>query len=376
MNRLTFRRDDFHRHHLYLLGGIWLIIQLMAFIKFGLVTSFEATKYIEQARVLLDTGTYSSANFLFYSVQILLIAFSIKLNIGFGAVVMIQMVFNAISILVLYKLVLRFTSQRTIAFAATLFFMAMFFYHLYNVHLFTESLFFSFSIIYSYYLFHLKEPKPLPIITLLILLTLLIFTRPTGLLFIPPTLFFIIFRFAKRRALPVSLIALTGGMILFYFLLNTVLDSGGELNFLLPYAEEHVICGVPGVEEPHNLNAPINKNSVEGLWYIISHNTELFLGLAWKRFIAFWGVRRSFYSLGHNLFICIYFYTLYIFILIGLRKMFQFFLPHAIFITTYIFLVMITVLLSCDEWHNRFIFSILPFLLLLGTGKFVKQQKG
>lgn len=161
--------------------------------------------------------------------------------------------------------------------------------------------------------------------------------------------------------------------MLFYFLLNAALGSGGEFDFLLPYIEEHVICGVPLVEQAHKISMPVNKNSVEGLWYIMTNNSELFFRLIRDRFFAFWGVQRPFYSSGHNLFIAVYFYTLYVFIIIGLRKMLRSYLPQAVFMVSYIILVMLTVLLSCDEWHNRFIYSVLPFLLLLGLGIFVKK---
>jgi hypothetical protein len=169
-------------------------------------------------------------------------------------------------------------------------------------------------------------------------------------------------------------LSIVGGLTLFYFLLNAVLNSGGEFDFLLPYIEEHVICGVPTIQQAHNIAIPVNKNSVEGLWYIIKNNDNLFLRLAKERFIAFWGVLRPFYSLGHNLFIAAYFYTLYVFVLWGLRRMFRYYLPQTVFLLTYIFLIMLTVLLSCDEWHNRFIFSILPFLLLLAVGPFIKKE--
>lgn len=351
---------------------VWSLLQFLAFYQFGIVASFEATKYIEQAQLLTDAGSYSSYNFLFYSTEILLIALCTKLNVNLGAVVLVQLVSNALSLFFFYKLVYRLTGQSIFAFIITLFFLSMFYYHLYNVHLFTESLFFSFSIFFTYYLFTIQKLTLKTLSLLFLFLTTLIFTRPTGMFFFPATIFFLIVRFGKKKFLPI-LFSIAGGLFLFYILLNKALDSGGELDFLLPYIEEHVICGVPTIQKAHTIVMPVNKNSVEGLWYIIKNNDELFLRLAKQRFIAFWGMYRPFYSTIHNLFIVAYFFIIYFLILFGIRKMLSYNLPQAIFMLTYISLVLLTVLLSCDEWHNRFMFSILPFLLLLGIGSFIKN---
>ena len=359
--------------HFIILGIAWLLLNGLLFYRFSIVTNFEAAKYIEQARLLIETGSYSTNNFIFYSTQILLISICSKLGIGLWLVVVVQLIANAVSVFLFYKLTLLFTQNKIVSFLTTLFFLCMFFYHLYNVHLFTESLFFSFSIVYGYFLFTSTRLNLSVILTLLFLLVVLSFTRPTGILFIPPTLFFLIFRFGKKKALPLFLLSIAGGLFLFYFLLNAALGSGGEFDFLLPYIEEHVICGVPTVQRAHAISMPVNKNSVEGLWYLIKNNDELFFRLVKKRFLAFWGVQRSFYSFGHNLFIVSYFYLVYAFVIFGLKKMFQNCLPQTVFMLSYIFLVMLTVLLSCDEWHNRFIYSILPFLLLLGIGIFVRN---
>ncbi|MDB5205707.1 MAG: hypothetical protein JWR72_782 [Flavisolibacter sp.] len=362
------------KYRILILIIAYVALQIFLLYQFGIVTNFEATKYIDQAHNLINTNSYTTSNFLFYSTQILLIAACIKLKLGFWFVVMIQIAANAFSLLLFHKMVIAITKNKMVAFGATVLFLGMFYYHLYNVHLFTESLFFSFSILFANYLFNLKKLNLATILITVLMLAILLFTRPTGLLFIPATLLFIIFRFGKKRALSLVFLCVTGGLILFYIILNAALNSGGEFDFLLPYIEEHVICGVPTVQHPHSITLPVNKNSVEGLWQVILNNSDLFFGLAKKRFITFWGVRRSFFSVGHNLFIAVYFYSLYVFIFLGLKRMLTYYLPETIFILTYIFLVMLTVLLSCDEWHNRFIFSILPFLLLLAAGLFAKKK--
>lgn len=353
---------------------IWLGLQSFLLYHFGIETHFESKKYIDEANNFLTTGGYTTNNFAFYSVQILLISLSIKFGLGFIFIVIVQWIFNAFSTFLFYKLIARLTQSNKAALYFTLALLAMIYYQLYNVYLFTESLFFSFSIIFAYYLFTLKRLTFLAVSGIIASLVILTFTRPTGLLFIPGTIFFLILRFGGSKKLILFVSSIVVGSILFYFLLNKALNAGGEFDFLLPYIQEHIICGVPTVQQEHIITLPVNHNSVEGLWYLIRNNSNLFFRLALKRFIAFWGVRRSYYSLAHNLYVSVYFYLIYALIISGLRRFSKSFTAEFIFLITYILLVSLTVLLSCDEWHNRFLFSILPFLWMLATGLFVKKH--
>ena len=68
-------RSLFFRYFPFLvLALIWVIIQSLLFYRFGLVTGFEAEKYIYEANYFLANGTVSTPNYWLYSVQIFLIA--------------------------------------------------------------------------------------------------------------------------------------------------------------------------------------------------------------------------------------------------------------------------------------------------------------
>ena len=370
---ISFKQSQ--RFHFYLIAIGWIIFQLYFFFRFGIGTNLEATKYIDQANLLLDSGNYSSGNYLFYSTEILLIALSKKLHTGYELVVAVQLLFNAVSVYCFYYLVIHLKNNKGLAFIFTAIFLSMIYYHLYNVYLFTESLYFSFSIIYTYLLFRIKKLSFKNIAIIIFVLAALYFTRPVGLFFIPATIVFIILKFFSKNVLRLFLFTGIIGIILLYFLINYSLNSGGELDFLLPYLDERIICGVPTISTAHQINVPVEKDSIEGLWFIISHNWNLFIRLSLKRLFAFFGVVRTYYSLAHNLFIAFYFYTLYIMILLGIPKLFKRFLPEAIFMISIIFFTAITVMLSCDEWHNRFILAVLPFFLLISVSFFIDKKK-
>jgi hypothetical protein len=363
LNRTEVKRS------LAVIGLAWISLQLIFIYRFGIETGFESLKYISEADRLIETGKYSSGNFLFYSVQIVLIAFS-KISGSYPWFpVIFQMLINGISVYLFYKLCYRFSDSGKKALLFSLAFLAMYYYHLYNVYLFTESLFYSFGIIYSYFLFSMKKVTLKNIILIFLGITLIYFTRPTGVFFIPATIVYLIFRFYKKSALILlSAFGITG-LIILYFLVNYALNSGGEFDFLLPYLDERIICGVPTIKGSHTITVPVEKDSIEGLWYIITNHTSLFLKLSVQRLLAFWGVIRPFYSLPHNIFIAVYFFSVYGLIIYNFRTLMKYFRPESFYFLCIISLVMITVILSCDEWHNRFIFALLPFFLIMASAR-------
>lgn len=348
------------------LGVFWLGMQVVFFYGNGIVTDLEATKYIYEAQQFLQTGHYSSGKFLFYSVQIFLIAACLKWHLSFLFIVIFQMVMNGLSAICFFKLAKKFTNL-TYAYGATFFFLVFFYYHLFNTFLFTESLFFSFSIIYSWALFSTKKFTVVRALMLCAFVVLLYFTRPVGLFFIAATIVYLLIRFYSKKLLLISMAAIAAAVAILFYLTNYSLASGGEFDFLLPYQNEMIICGVSSISDAHSIKVPVEKNSIQGLWYVITHYPDLFFRLASHRLIAFFGIYRPYYSWFHNLFACGYFLIMYAAIIAGARRLFEKYKPEVWFMLVMILLTAATVMLSCDEWSNRFIFAVMPFLLLLAT---------
>lgn len=353
----------------------WAVLQYILFFHFGIVTRFESAKYITEAKALLQTGHYTSGNFLFYSIEILLIAFSYFTHTFPWLVVAIQLLANAVSIFLFYQLCFDITKEYLKTFFVTLFFIGLFYYQLYNVHLFTESLYFSFGIIYTYLLFSVKKISSKNIVLLLAGLSFLYFTRPTGVFFIPSTIVYLVLKFYRKKAWLVLSAFFLLGILCLYFLLNFALNSGGEFNFLVPYLNETIICGVPTIQNQHNIFIPVEKNSVEGLFYISTHYPSLFFGLASKRLFVFFGVVRPYFSTFHNILIALYFYSTYVLAIAGIKKMVSLFPDRTFYFLTNILFMTITVMFSCDEWHNRFILGLFPFFLLLASGALIRKSK-
>jgi hypothetical protein len=346
---------------------IWVSLQCFLIWKNGIVTSLEAVKYIDQAKLFLSKGKYSSGNFLFYSVQIQLIALCMKFSISYLWLVIFQILINGISMVCFYKLVKLLSKNKIISFLATGYLIGFIYYQEFNTFLFTESLFFSFSVIYTYFLFTREKITIRNFILILLFLSFLYVTRPTGIFFIPATFLFITIKFHSKFAFKIIAASIGLAFIFFYFLFNFSLSSGGEFDFLIPYLKEEIICGVQTISQAHKLSLPVEKNSLAGLVYIIINHFHLFFRLAIQRLLAFFGVYRPYYSTFHNLIASSYFYLMYLIIIGGLKYLFRNNKAEVWFLICNIGLVAIAVMLSCDEWGNRFILSVLPFILLLSV---------
>jgi len=348
------------RNHAAILVLAWIVVQAFLFYKNGILTGFESGKYIEQANNLINHGTVSSPNFWLYSVQIFLIAASIKLNAGFALAIIVQLLFNALATFYFYRLCKKLSDQRA-AFVCTLLLIFNIPFQQFNTFLFTESLFYSFIILFSCFLLQLTKLSFRNFLLIILFLLLICFTRPTGLLITPCVSIYLFSKFFKTWPVILKIASTIIISLLFVFILNLALGTGGELNFILPFAEEHIICGVPRVTAH-------GQTSGNSLWsilnYIIDHPGQ-FLHLAWLRSLAFWGLFRSYFSAAHNLYLAVYFFPVYLLAIFSLKDWWKINRSLLLYAVSFIILTWGTVILSCDDWHNRFFLTLTPFCYLL-----------
>lgn len=345
---------------------IWIFIQALVLYQFGIVTDFEAKKYIAEAGNLLKNGTVSSPNFWLYSVQIFLIAAAMKLKTGFVALIIFQLAFNALATYTFFRFNSRI-SDRVTASIITLFLICNYPLQTFNTSLQTESLFYSFILLFSCHLLQLKQLTVKNSFIILLFIILICFTRPTGLFFIPATAFYIAFRFFHHFSTLTKFFMIVVSCIGFLYLLNIAIGSGGEFDFMLPFRDENIICGVPSIPYHNNIKIAANPNSLYGLLYYITHNFDQFISLAWLRSKAFFGLFRSYYSFGHNLYLGIYFLPFYILLVMSIPGWIKRNKYLLLYCMSLIIITWGSVILTCDDWHNRFYLSIVPFIYILSV---------
>jgi Dolichyl-phosphate-mannose-protein mannosyltransferase len=356
----------FHKGYAAGLLVVWALMNGYLVKTYGIVSTVgEPPKYVFEAETLIHTGHLTSASYWLYFTQIALLAGAIKLKLSFAFVLFIQLICHGLAAICFYQTLLHLFRQEKVAFIGTMMLLLNYPYQQFNVYLQTESLFYSFTLILTYLVLTLEKPEGKKIFFTLLGLGIICITRPTGLLFIPPVFLYFFFVFLKRLSPLKKLGILACIAAAFFFLLNKAVASGGELDFMLPFREENIICEVPGISGFQPIQTAGNGNSIYGLLYYITHNFFQFTRLAGLKTMAFFGLYRNYYSTGHNIYLIIFFYSLHLLALAAIPWWLKYHLNKFVYLLSAILLVWMTVMLSCDDWHNRFYLSISPFIIIL-----------
>jgi len=349
---------------------ICLIVQGILLYKYGIVTKGESVKYINEAVFWQEHYQFSQPKYIFYSVYIFIRFLALQIRTGIEGVYIFQLLINLYATFLFYKLSLRLFTRPVIAVTATTLLLICFPWQLWTTHLYTEGVFISLVIIFTYFFFLPEKSKFLRIITI-ILFILLLFSRPTGMLFIPViTLWYFNKWWSERKWLLLgvsSLVSLAG----FILILNYAMKGEGEFNFLKPFIEEHIICGVPQALN-NDLKLPRDGNSTGGILYYVVNNPIHFLSLSVKKIGAFFGMTRSYFSTSHNLYLRLFFYPLYLFALAGVIMRGKTIRSFKVYASGIVIVFATSVALTCDDWLNRFIMPVLPFIILLATAGITK----
>jgi hypothetical protein len=357
--------------NIYLIFTVWFLVQAILIGKNGIITVGEAEKYIGEAHTLLATGRVSATFYWFYFTQILLLAFAFKTGLGYVFVVAIQLLFSAWATFSFYRLLERLFAAPA-ALAGTLLLLLNYPLQEFNSYLQTESLFYSFTILLSTYLLQLSRLTWLRFTIISFAVVLLCITRPTGLLFVPAIGIYLFFAFVKVISNRVKIIILASLAVAFLLVMNAVMGSKGEWDFMLPYLDERIICGVPTLYHFVDIKTDPDGDSIYGLFYYIVHNFDQFSRMALLRSKAFFGLLRTYYGLGHNVFLAAFFYPQYVAVLLSIKWWLKNNAYRFLYLSLCLSMTWGTTLLTCDDWHNRWFLSISFFLIILGLPAITK----
>ena len=346
----------------------WAGIQTFQYSKFGIITTDEAAKYLRESTRLLSGEGFTSSQYLLYSTYILFISFCKWLHLTTFGIYLLQTLFSGLSMIIFYRLTKLLTSSETAARIGVFLLTICISYQSWNNHLYTESFFLSLELffLYSYFKSGLKTSSSL------ILLPLLLFARPTGILIITAVLvhagYLALMKNKANYRILITAILLT---VLVFTLINSFLSIGGSFDFKRPFVQAHVICDVP-----QQFNRQIdttgiqNPNSLQGIMTLVIKNPAFFSNLFLARTKAYFGLTRSHYSKAHNLYLIGFFYPIYLFGLFSLLSLFKTNKATAVFAVAFIGLFYGSVLLTCDDWLNRFFMPIVPILIILSVSFF------
>lgn len=346
---------------------LFILIQAILLYFTGIYTKEESTKYLEESANLLNNGKFSEPKYLFYSGYIGIHVLARVTGIGIVGVYIIQLLFNAIATICFYKLSEIITGNKFVTRLATAMLICCIPFQSWTTFLFTESFFFSLLLIFIFLLFK-KDHTAVSILATLLVAALVVISRPTGLLIIPATTVLFAMRLYRDGKKLLAGLTFIPAILIFSALGNLAMKGQGEFDFMKPFIEQHVICGLEG--EKYNADLPADGNSLNGLIYYITHNFPQAMKLAGQRMLAFFGLIRPYYSDLHNILLVASFYPVYIFAIAGMRSIYRTNRQFLVFFLVLLLTFTLSVLVSCDDWHNRFIMPVMPVILLFAAKGF------
>ncbi|MBB1282929.1 hypothetical protein HRH25_00990 [Flavisolibacter sp. BT320] len=368
-----------------IVGLLWLCFQVIWFLSFGVHFELEAEKYIHEAKYLLEHQQFTSPRYLFYLTTVLVIMISFLLKLGLAGALLFIMGINLVSYLYFYKALCFFFRDRLSPLFVIVMLLSFWPYQSWSLYLYTECFFYSAVMFLFAHLLLFRNLTTGYILALFAILSFVVFSRPLGILFVPPVLLFIFFKLSKKQrffffgTVILALLALN-------FIVQVVFTTTRDWNMQRAITEGDIICDIPG-EKVDDLVLTNHPNQLYQLSYYLIHNFDHFFGLAVVRLRYFFTMIRSYYSPFHNGFLIGYLALWYGCFLIGIRKLLYVFpVAVTVFILSSIFLFAMTVALQCDDYHNRFFLTLSPFFsvssivvlkpLIYRLLFFAKQHKG
>jgi len=348
-------------------AGIYFLISAALLLKFGIQLGGEAEKYIENANLIIKGEELFNGVFgYFYIVYSLLVALFIKLSVNFILVAVVQIILSFTAALYLYKLLHQCLKNKNVAFFFFIAYLLCYPIQKWNFFLYSESVHTSLLVFGIYFLNKWSNDKKInSLIYFGIVLLLILFSRPVGVLFLMTFgIVLLVWLYQNRKK------------ILFYFfscvgIISVILILNSPFTaFINPDSirRMEIICQVPetgGNIEYHEYN----RQGLYKAFAVIKNEVGVsnFFKNGLKKLQCFFGMYRNYYSTQNNL-LLICFTVFYPFALIGIfSKQEKSFFYVRLFAVTYILFTSIGIFFTCDEWSNRFISPVFPFVLILAA---------
>lgn len=344
---------------------MWLAFQGVWYACFGLHFDLESLKYIREAQFILEHHHLSEGRYLFYLSTTLIIALSQFVGLSLPGALLLIMGVNLVSYLYFFKALRHLFRDRLPAFLVVFLLVSFWPYQSWSLYLYTETFFYSAVLLLFSHLLLYQRLNLRFLLSTLLLLLLVVISRPLGVLFIFPTLLFLYIKTPKRQSFYFGIATLVS-ILVFNFIVQTVLTTTSDWSLKKTIQEADLICDIPGPDSGRSLDLSDHSSQLYQLIYYITHNFTHFAGLALLRLKLFYTMVRNYYSDFHNLYIVFYLISIYASIVLGFGKIKRCLPPGiCLFILSTIVLFSITIALQCDDYHNRFFLTLMPFFFVM-----------
>ncbi|GGG43677.1 hypothetical protein GCM10011378_20090 [Hymenobacter glacieicola] len=311
-----------------------------------------------------------------YSGYTAVLAFFLKFQLPFKAVVAFQSLLSGLAASCLYALTQRVSGRWQAAFLATLAYVAWPDLQAWNFYIHTDALFCSILVIYTYLL--LKAHRMRQLLLAMPLLGWLLFLRPNGIVIGVATFFYVLFLLKEHSQIifrRVVVVASVLFILIVGFSFNRILHN--IFSLIAIYQGGSLFGGHPfmAVTSSTPLYIPAPTSPLwQQLVLFIGHNPIYFTKLFVLKFIVFFAQIKPYYSSLHSIAIALFIYPAYILAVRGYRKptLTQ---PQRLFFVVLVGLQATIAAATLPDWDNRFIVPLLPSIFLLAAVGFPAGQR-
>jgi hypothetical protein len=298
------------------------------------------------------------------------VALFLKLSLNFIFVAVFQVVLSLAAAVCLYKLLKQILGKSNIAFLFFIVYLLCYPIQKWNFFLYSESIHTSLLVIGCYTFNNwLNNKNYKSLAAMIVILLLILFSRPVGILFLMSLFITMLFWFYQNKKKLVFFVFLSIGIVSVILILNSPFTA-----FVNPDSirRMEVICQVPETDSV-TVYHEYNRQGLYKAFTVIKDEIGFsnFLKNGLKKLGYFFGMYRSYYSWKNNL-LLIFFTVFYPLVLLGIfsKRRRQLYYIR-LFAVTYLLFTSVGIFFTCDEWSNRFISPAFPFILILAAAGFV-----
>ncbi len=365
----NFKNDQ--KTHLIVIFVLFIIVNAWVLQHFGIKVMDDSHRYLRWTNEIWE-GKISLYMF-WYSGYVIFLSLILKLGLGLGGVVFIQITLSLIACFCLYFLTKRFTDQKWPGLIASCGYLMFFEISSWNVYILTESIFTSCIIILITWVYRLKKLKDM--VLFIPFLLFVNFIRPMGITVLLSFLAFVFFEFKLgKNFTPKFKSFMIFGCIGFVLTMMILLLEGNPgIQFF--YSKGKVVWGADQV--PHlrqnpwlvidasNIIYNDKQSSTLAFFQFALENPIYLLELFMKKCIMFLAHIKPYYSVRHNVFIISFLLPLYLSFSYGLLKA-----NHTgikAFAFTLFLLNMLMTGFTVEAWDGRFLIPTLPLLFVVAS---------
>lgn len=347
---------------------IYFVVNAVLLFRFGVQLGGEADKFIENANHIIRGEELSNGVFgYFYIVYTFLVTLCTSLSANLVFIIVLQILMSFVAAYCLYKLLKQTLSHETVAFIFFIIYLISYPIQKWNFFLYSESIHCSLLVITIYWFNKwLANNKIQSFAVSIILLLLVFFSRPVGLLFAISFLIVLLYWLYKsKRMLQFYMLAAVSTGVL-VVVLNSPFTA-----FINPDSirRMEIICQVPEVKTD-TVYKEYNREGLYKAFSVIRNEVGVsnFFKTGFKKLVSFFGMYRSYYSWQHNfLLLCFTIFYPFVLLCLFLQRTVSYSYIR-IFAMTYLLLTSAGIFFTCDEWSNRFISAAFPCILILAAG--------